>query len=154
MGRRALIGAGTLGLMLLLSQSPATPAAEVKVIGSSGVASVVGELAREFEARTGHKVQTDFAVVAVSKRKIDAGAAASAQREHGHTGENANAEWQQSKAAHLFGFSLDRSREASHALAFGRVPQELVRGETVVALHRNLPTMTGSVRQMNQNRAK
>ena len=77
MGRRALIGAGTLGLMLMLSlsQSPATHAAEVKVIGSSGVASVVGELAREFEARTGHKVQTDFAVVAVSKRKIDAGAA-------------------------------------------------------------------------------
>jgi len=75
MGRKALIGAGTLGLMLSLSQSPAAPAAEVKVIGSSGVASVVRELAREFEARTGHKVQTDFAVVAVSKRKIDAGAA-------------------------------------------------------------------------------
>ena len=63
-----------LGLILLLSQSLAAQAAEIKVIGSTGVASVVTELGRQFEAKTGHKVQTDFAVIAVSKRKIDAGA--------------------------------------------------------------------------------
>ena len=73
MGREALIPAGILGLLLLLSQSPAVRAAEIKVIGSTGVAGVVNELGRQFEAKTGHKVQTDFAVVAVSKRKIDAG---------------------------------------------------------------------------------
>jgi molybdate transport system substrate-binding protein len=70
-----LIAAGKLGLALLLSQCWAARAAEVKVIGSSGVASVVSELGRQFEVATGHKVQSDFAVIAVSKRKIDAGAA-------------------------------------------------------------------------------
>ena len=35
---------------------------------------MVTELGGQFEAKTGHKVQTDFAVIAVSKRKIDAGA--------------------------------------------------------------------------------
>jgi molybdate transport system substrate-binding protein len=74
MGSRALIPIGKLGLMLLLSQSFAAEAAEIKVIASTGVASVVSELAGQFEAETGHKVQTDFAVIAVSKRKIDAGA--------------------------------------------------------------------------------
>jgi ABC-type molybdate transport system substrate-binding protein len=47
----------------------------MKIIASTGVASVVTELGQKFEAKTGHKVQTDFAVIAVSKRKIDAGAA-------------------------------------------------------------------------------
>ena len=63
-----------LGLILLLSQSLAARTAEIKVIGSTGVASVVTELGRQFEVKTGHKVQTDFAVIAVSKRKIEAGA--------------------------------------------------------------------------------
>jgi len=68
------ISAGHVGLTLLLSQSLAVDAAEIKVIASTGVASVVTELGRQFEATTGHTVQTDFAVIAVSKRKIDAGA--------------------------------------------------------------------------------
>jgi molybdate transport system substrate-binding protein len=71
---RALI-AVTLGLTLLLSQGFAVQGAEVKVIGSTGVASTVVELGRQFEAKSGHRIQTDFAVIAVSKRKIDAGAA-------------------------------------------------------------------------------
>jgi len=70
----ALIPAGKLGLTLLLLQTLAVQAAEIKVIASTGVASVVTELGRQFEAKTGHEVQTDFAVIAVSKRKIDAGA--------------------------------------------------------------------------------
>lgn len=68
---RALI---SVGLILFLLQSAAVQGAEIRVIGSSGVSSVVAELGRQFEAKTGHKVQTDFAVIAVSKRKIDAGA--------------------------------------------------------------------------------
>jgi molybdate transport system substrate-binding protein len=74
MGAGELIHVGKLGLILLLLQNLAVHAAEIKVIGSTGVASVVTELGRQFEAKTGHKVQTDFAVIAVSKRKIDAGA--------------------------------------------------------------------------------
>ena len=70
---RALI-AVTLGLTLLLSQSFTVQGAEIKVIGSTGVASTVIELGRQFEAKSGHRIQTDFAVIAVSKRKIDAGA--------------------------------------------------------------------------------
>jgi molybdate transport system substrate-binding protein len=75
MGRGALIAAGILGLMISLWQSAAVRAAEIKIIGSTGVASLVTELGRAFESRTGHTVHTDFAVVAVSKRKIDAGSA-------------------------------------------------------------------------------
>jgi len=60
--------------ILLLSQSLAVQAAEIKVIGSPGVASVVTELGRQFEAKAGHRVHANFAVIAVSKRKIDAGA--------------------------------------------------------------------------------
>jgi molybdate transport system substrate-binding protein len=75
MGRGALIGAGLFGLLISTGQETTVRAAEIKVIGSTGVASVVSELGREFEKRTGHTVHTDFAVVAVSKRKIDAGSA-------------------------------------------------------------------------------
>jgi len=75
MGHGTLIGAGLLGLLISLGQATTVSAAEIKVIGSTGVASVVTELGREFEKRTGHTVHTDFAVVAVSKRKIDAGSA-------------------------------------------------------------------------------
>jgi len=72
MRHRVLIPSAILGLILL--QSFMVQAAEIKVIGSTGVASVVTELGRQFEAKTGHKVQTDFAVIAVSMRKIADGA--------------------------------------------------------------------------------
>jgi molybdate transport system substrate-binding protein len=74
MGDRPLISAGGLAVVVLLSQTPAVQAAEIKVIASTGVASVVTALGRQFETAAEHKVQTDFAVIAVSKRKIDAGA--------------------------------------------------------------------------------
>jgi ABC-type molybdate transport system substrate-binding protein len=70
-----MISAAKLGLILLMSYGVAAEAAEIKVIASTGVAGVVSELGRQFEAATGHKVQTDFAVIAVSRRNIDAGAA-------------------------------------------------------------------------------
>jgi molybdate transport system substrate-binding protein len=48
-------------------------AAEIKVIGSTGVQGVVTESCRHFEAATGHKVLMDFQVFAGLKRRIDAG---------------------------------------------------------------------------------
>jgi molybdate transport system substrate-binding protein len=72
--KRALVRASKLGFILLLSQTLIVRAAEIKVIASNGVANVVTELVHQFEAKTGHKAQTDFAVIAVSKKKIDAGA--------------------------------------------------------------------------------
>jgi molybdate transport system substrate-binding protein len=69
-----LVRAGKLGLILFLLQSQVAEATEIKIIGSTGVASVVTELVRQYEAKSGNKVQTDFAVIAVSKRKIDVGA--------------------------------------------------------------------------------
>ena len=54
MGSGALIPVGKLGLILFLSQSLAVQAAEIKVIGSTGVASVVTEPQRSaFEAWKG-----------------------------------------------------------------------------------------------------
>jgi molybdate transport system substrate-binding protein len=48
---------------------------ELKLIGSPGTRGVVSELARQFEQQTGHKVTGDFVVIAVIKRRIDAGEA-------------------------------------------------------------------------------
>ena len=48
-------------------------AAEIKLIASPGVRAVVNELVPQFEKTTGHKVNRDFAVIAVLKRRIDAG---------------------------------------------------------------------------------
>jgi molybdate transport system substrate-binding protein len=70
----ASILAAKLGVIVVLAECLIASAAEVKVIGSTGVTSVVDELGRQFEAATGHKVQGEYAVIAVSTRKIDAGA--------------------------------------------------------------------------------
>ena len=45
--------AAKLGLMMVLLECPFAGAAEIKVIGSTGVASVVDALGRQFEAATG-----------------------------------------------------------------------------------------------------
>jgi len=50
-------------------------AAELKLIGSPGTRGVVNELARQFERETGHKVAGDFVVIAVIKRRVEAGEA-------------------------------------------------------------------------------
>ena len=54
-GRRRWL-AGALWLVLLLAQTVGVEAADIKVIASTGVASVVAELGRQFEAKTEHKV--------------------------------------------------------------------------------------------------
>ena len=48
-------------------------AAEIKVLASPGVRGAVSELAPQFERATGHKVVTDFVVIAVIKRRVEAG---------------------------------------------------------------------------------
>ena len=50
-------------------------AAEVKLIASPGVRTVLNELIPQFEKATGHKVVMDFDVIAVLKRRISAGEA-------------------------------------------------------------------------------
>jgi molybdate transport system substrate-binding protein len=50
-------------------------AAEIKLIASPGVRAALNELAPQFEKTTGHKVVMDFAVIAVLKRRIEAGEA-------------------------------------------------------------------------------
>jgi len=50
-------------------------AAEIKLIASPGVRAVLNDLVPQFERTTGHKVVMDFAVIAVLKRRIDAGEA-------------------------------------------------------------------------------
>jgi len=47
----------------------------LKLIGSPGARGVVTELARQFERETGHKVAGDFVVIAVVRRRIEAGEA-------------------------------------------------------------------------------
>jgi molybdate transport system substrate-binding protein len=48
---------------------------KLKLIGSPGTRGVVSELARQFERQTGHQVTGDFVVIAVIKRRIEAGEA-------------------------------------------------------------------------------
>jgi molybdate transport system substrate-binding protein len=50
-------------------------AAELKVIGSPGVRGVVNALAPQFEQQTGHRLTGEFVVIAVIKRRVDAGEA-------------------------------------------------------------------------------
>ena len=50
-------------------------AADIKLIASPGVRAVVNELVPQFEKSTGHKVTRDYAVIAVLKRRTDAGEA-------------------------------------------------------------------------------
>jgi molybdate transport system substrate-binding protein len=50
-------------------------AAEIKVIASPGVRAVLRDLAPQFESTTGHRVIMDFDVIAVLKRRIEAGEA-------------------------------------------------------------------------------
>jgi molybdate transport system substrate-binding protein len=50
-------------------------AAEIKLIASPGVRAALLELAPQFERATGHKVAMDFDVIAVLKRRIEAGEA-------------------------------------------------------------------------------
>jgi molybdate transport system substrate-binding protein len=72
--RSAVIVTVVMGCAAVLGERSAA-AAEIKLIASPGVRAVVNELAPQFEKATGHRVARDFAVIAVLKRRIDAGEA-------------------------------------------------------------------------------
>jgi molybdate transport system substrate-binding protein len=59
--------------MILLVQGVAAEAAEVKVLCAPAMRAVMNELGPQFERATGHKLVTQFDVIGVLKRQIDAG---------------------------------------------------------------------------------
>jgi molybdate transport system substrate-binding protein len=67
--------AAVLAVAIALPNGGLAHAAEIKVLSSVGYKGAISELARRFEVAAGHKVVTDFEVVAVLKRRIDAGEA-------------------------------------------------------------------------------
>ena len=69
----AAVMAAVAGLMGQGTMPDSARAAELKVIGSSGVRAVINELGPQFERESGHKLTTDFEVIAVLKRRIEAG---------------------------------------------------------------------------------
>ena len=69
------IAAAVLAFAIASSYSGLAYTAEIKVVSSSAYRGTISELARKFESATGHKVLTDFEVVAVLGRRIDAGEA-------------------------------------------------------------------------------
>ena len=62
-------------VLATLSMEGVLNAAEIKVIATPGVAAAIDELSPRFAAATGHKVVVDYDVIAVLKRRIDAGEA-------------------------------------------------------------------------------
>lgn len=66
--------AAALAAVAMLSGAvPMAISAEIKVLASNGTRGATVELARQFEAATGHKVALGFDVVAPLKRRIDGG---------------------------------------------------------------------------------
>ncbi len=60
-------------LLPILGMPNDAAAAEIKLLATAGARAALSELLPQFEARTGHKVNADFAPFAVLKRRIDAG---------------------------------------------------------------------------------
>jgi len=73
--RKVFALAVTAGMAILatLSVQGVLNAAEIKVIATPGVAAALDELSPRFTAATGHKAVVDYDVIAVLKRRIDAG---------------------------------------------------------------------------------
>jgi molybdate transport system substrate-binding protein len=71
----SLIGAAKLAMMILLAQGVGAIAAEIKVIGLTGMTPLAKELGPQFERTTGHKLVMRFGSGAEGKRLIEAGEA-------------------------------------------------------------------------------
>jgi len=67
------IVAAVLGLFLTLAQASAAQAAEIKVLCSTALRTVMQELVPQFERATGHKVVVEYGVSAVMQRRVEAG---------------------------------------------------------------------------------
>src|SRR5262245_7381667 len=70
--RSAVVIAAVMGCASVIGAEGAV-AAEIKLIASAGVRAVVNELIPQFERTSGHKVVTDYAAIAILKRRIEAG---------------------------------------------------------------------------------
>jgi molybdate transport system substrate-binding protein len=70
---RTIGSACSTGLVVLLMQAHAAPAAELKIFGSRVTKMVVGDVGPGFEQATGHKLQVVTDVAAVMKRRIEGG---------------------------------------------------------------------------------
>jgi len=69
-----MISITILALLLILAQSVAANAAEIRVMCSNGLKAVMEELAPQFERATGHKVVVQYGLAAGFKQQIEAGA--------------------------------------------------------------------------------
>ena len=67
------IVAVTLGLVLTLVQASAAQAAEIKVLCSTALRTVMQELVPQFERATGNKVVIEYGVSAAMQRRVEAG---------------------------------------------------------------------------------
>src|SRR5712692_3548719 len=65
--------AAQVGFLMLLAQSVAAEAVEVKVLAPTTVRAVINELGPQFERATGHKLAIKYEVAPAVKRQIDAG---------------------------------------------------------------------------------
>jgi molybdate transport system substrate-binding protein len=71
---RSLVTAANIAATILLAQSLAAGAAEIRVLSAGGIRPPLAELVLQFERATGHKVVIKFVGGAAVKREIDAGA--------------------------------------------------------------------------------
>jgi len=67
------IAAVTLGLVLTLAGAGSAQAAEIKVVCSTALRTVMQDLVPEFERATGHKIAIEYGVSAAIQRRIEAG---------------------------------------------------------------------------------
>ncbi len=72
---RLFAAAVRIASMVLLAQGLAVEAAEVKVMAGSAMSAVVGELGRQFEHATGHKLVIEYGFAPALQRRIEAGEA-------------------------------------------------------------------------------
>lgn len=76
MKTRLLVAASNIGLVLLLVMGTATQAAEIKVLSSTGVQTIMEGIAPMFERATGHKLAISFANTEEIMKRVAGGEAA------------------------------------------------------------------------------
>lgn len=68
-----IVSLSTLALLFILAQASVAGAAEIRVLCSNGLKSVMEDLAPQFEKSTGHKVVVEYGLAAGFKQQIEAG---------------------------------------------------------------------------------
>jgi molybdate transport system substrate-binding protein len=70
---RRPVNVAVLAILLILGQSAAAYAADIRVLCSLGIKSVVDELIPQFERASGHKVVIEYGLAAQFKQQIESG---------------------------------------------------------------------------------